>query len=109
MKKQKPIHFVFHDYDDRPITEVWVSADRQTVKYKNYTDRLLFTVFGWIKDPTWQDVLDFFESRCFPRDRADIQEILHHLHLKEYDPEALVRHYEGRFASDDCWIEFVED
>lgn len=110
-KKQKPIHFIFRDYDDSPITEVWVSADRQTVKYKNYKyqNEPILTVFGMKQSPTWDDVLSFFERRCFPRERSDIKDILKYCHLKEYDPEALVRFFKGRAEQDDCWIEFIED
>lgn len=77
-KKQNPIHFIFRDYDDNPITEVWVSADRQTVKYQNYKyqNEPILTVFGMKQSPTWDDVLSFFERRCFPRERSDIKDIL---------------------------------
>ncbi|MFN2926531.1 hypothetical protein ACKX2L_06350 [Lachnospiraceae bacterium YH-ros2228] len=110
-KKQKPIHFIFRDYDDSPITEVWVSADRQTVRYQNYKyDKTpVLQVFNGKQNPTWQDVLDFFEERCFPRGRSDIKDILKSCHLKEYDPEALVRYFKGRFAADHCWIDFIEE
>lgn len=110
-KKQKPVHFIFRDYDNSPITEVWVSADRQTVRYKNYKyDKTpVLQVFNGKQDPTWQDVLDFFERRSFSRGRSDLDDILKYCHLKEYDPEALVRFFKGRAEQDDCWIEFIED
>jgi hypothetical protein len=88
-----------------------VSADRQTIKYKNYKyqNQPLLTVFGDRQSPTWDDVLSFFESRCFQRNYSDIKHVLRYCHLKEYDPEALVRFFEGRAEQDDCWIDFIEE
>jgi transposase len=50
-----------------------------------------------------------YKRRCFPRERSDIKDILKSCHLKEYDPEALVRYFKGRFAADHCWIDFIEE
>lgn len=107
----RPIHFIFRDYDDSPITEVWVSEDRSTVRCKNYKydKEPCLQAFNGNPNPTWQSVLDFFEERCFSRYRGDVDELLSDLHMKEYDPEAIVRRFKGRANQDSCWIEFIED
>lgn len=107
----RPIHFIFRDYDDSPITEVWVSEDRSTVRCENYKydKEPCLQAFNGNANPTWQSVLDFFERRCFSRYRSDIDDILHYVRLKKYDSEALIRFFHGRTEQDDCWIEFIED
>lgn len=104
----KKLHFIFRDYNNDPITEVW--TDRKgNVSFKNYKyeDRPILTAFMRIEHPTYQDVQDFFERRSFPRDRSDIKEILRCLNMHKYDPEKLCRRFEGRTAQDNRWIEFL--
>lgn len=100
------MHFIFRDYDNSPITEVWVDANG-TVKYRNYVNNLLFTCFGHNTNPDYGDVMSFFESRCFPRNRSDIKQILRKLHIREYDPYLMCKLSNGKTEQDDCWIDFV--
>lgn len=111
-RKKKPqyykMHFIFRDCNNLPITEVWTDGDGK-VKYKNYTDKLLFTCFGHNTSPNYEDVIRFLESRCFPRNRSDIKQILRQLHLKEYDPYLMCKLSNGQTEQDDCCIDFLEE
>lgn len=107
MKKNKPIHFIYRDYENQPLTEVWVSADRENVTIKNYTDDPWNRCFGLKKDPTWNDVLKFFRSRCFDPDCSNINEKLRACHMRKYDPYLICRQNQGRCESDDDWVEFL--
>ena len=77
------------------------------MRFRNHTDESLDCVFGMQKTATYQDVLDFFESRTFPRNRANIDDILEEFGLKEYDPYLLCKKCDGRTARDRKWIEFL--
>lgn len=108
MKKNKPIHFIYRDYENQPLTEVWVSDDRESVKFKNYTDNPVWTCFGVKTEATWNDVLHFFQKRCFDPHCANLEFRLKVHHLREYDPYLICRQNKGKCASDDNWIEFLK-
>ena len=46
----------------------------------------------------------FLESRCFPREREDVELILEELELEAYEPFAIVERTGGRMAEDNQWI-----
>ena len=70
----------------------------------DYVDNIMFKAFGSNKKPTYQDYLEFIESRCFPRDRDKMKLILKDLNLPFYDPIMIIEKTEGRMAEDDFWI-----
>lgn len=46
------------------------------------------------------------ELRCWDRNRADINDILHHLGLSEYNPQQIVRKTHGVSYNDFIWFRF---
>ena len=101
--------FNFMDGNDQIITAVSVNPLTKKVKIKNYTDDIMDRAFGVNENPTYQDVLDFFESRTFPRNRVSIDDILKSMGLKEYDPYKMCKKLQGRTEQDDFYIDFLED
>ena len=101
--------FNYMNENDEIITSVYVNPITKKVKIKNYTDDIVDLAFGVNEKPNYQDVLDFFESRCVPRDRKSINDILELLGLKEYDPYLICKFNHGRTAQDENWIDFLED
>lgn len=103
------MHFIFRDGKNNPLTEVWVSRDKRTVKYKNYTDDVLMTCFGSPGQASYEDVLGFFKERCFQKNRSNLADILKTLHMKTYDPYVMCRKLQGRMNQDSCWVDFMDD
>ncbi|MCM1040737.1 MAG: helix-turn-helix domain-containing protein [Ruminococcus sp.] len=83
---------------------ILVNAEEEKIAVLNETDNLLHRAFGLKARPTWEDFEQFMESRCFPRDRESIDEILDDLELDEYDPLKIIEKTDGRMASDRQWI-----
>ncbi|MNC54956.1 hypothetical protein D3C75_1044590 [compost metagenome] len=52
------------------------------------------------------DVLDYFETRCFPRNRHHANKILQSMGLSEYVPTEIVKQTHGVMYEDYVWIRF---
>ena len=92
--------------DGKLITKICVLCNRKIVRVKNYADFPLDNAFG-LKSPenvTWDDVYRFLISRTYPENRANINEILEDLGLKEYDPIKMCRITRGRMTNDQNWL-----
>lgn len=83
---------------------ILVNVKEEKIAVINETDNLLHRAFGMKAEPTWADFEEFLESRCFPEDREDVDEILNDLELDEYEPLAIVQRTGGRMAQDLQWI-----
>lgn len=83
---------------------ILVNVKEEKIEVVNETENLLHCAFGMKAKPTWEDFEEFLESRCFPEDREEIDEILEDLELDEYDPLAIVERTDGRMAGDLQWI-----
>lgn len=81
-----------------------INSEEEKIEVINETDDLLHRAFGIKAKPTWEDFEAFLESRCFPRDREDVELLLADLELDEYEPLAIVERTEGRMAGDKQWI-----
>lgn len=101
--------FNYMNENDEIITSVYVNPITKKVKIKNYTDDIVDRAFGVNEKPNYQDVLDFFESRTFPRNRVDIDDIIKEFSLIEYNPYLMCKKLQGRTEQDDCYIDFLED
>ena len=89
-------------------TTIAVDFTEQTLCVENHTKRLVKTAFGKNRLPTWEDLQDFLEERCIPRQREGLRAYLDALGLDEYDPWEIVRRTQGRMAEDQQWIEVVQ-
>lgn len=78
-----------------------------TVDVKDYTDEIIKLPFGsWGNEAELKDVEEFFESRCFPRTRANCKQILESGGLQFYNPIEICRKTQGRLMEDLFWINF---
>lgn len=64
--------------------------------------------FGANDTPSWDDLTDFLEERCIPRQRDGLRHYLDALGLDAYDPFEIVLRTGGRIAEDHQWLK-VED
>lgn len=50
-------------------TQILVDFRRERIEIVNTTDDIIHRAFGIKAKPTWEDFMEFLESRCFPRTR----------------------------------------
>ena len=92
---------------EKLISEVFV--EDMKVNFKNYSDFYLFLPFGKNINATYEDLMEFYEERCFPRERANCKEIIHNLGLDYYDPELICRKTHGLQFDDFIWLQFSDE
>lgn len=92
---------------DNVSTEIDVDFKHEKIYIHNKEDNILHRAFGIITEPTWEDFQQFLESRCFPRSRANIKDILKGMDLTDYDPLQIIEKTQGRMAEDHQWIKIV--
>ena len=72
---------------------------------KQYTEHPIYKQFK--QEPvTLSDVADWLESRCFPENRFNKQEVLRSIGLEYYSPIAIVKRTHGLLHEDYIWIKF---
>lgn len=92
---------------DELSAKVIVDSKRQVVDVKQYTDDILARPFlKRDEDVTVDDVMNFLEDRCFPRERVNARQLLNDLGLKSYNPLRIVKKTHGLMVDDFLWIKF---
>ena len=91
---------------DTVVADVNVNRRDRSVSCVNYTEDITLRPFGRRATPTMEDFADFLESRCFPRERRNREQLLADLGLKDYVPLSIVEKTHGRQLEDYCWIRF---
>lgn len=94
--------------EDEVMSKVSVNFDTGEIDVENYTDLLMFTVFG-LREHTVDVLNDFFEDRCFSRHRPDVNILLDLIGLKQYNPLDIVKVTHGRTTHDTLWIRFENE
>ena len=100
---------VLHFYDSDALrTKICVDRTTRTLAIENHTADVLRTAFGVDQNPTWNDLQEFLESRCVPRQRDGLRYYLAEFGLEKYEPLEIIRKTEGRMAEDNCRLVIVE-
>lgn len=94
-------------YKDELLTEIHVRG--REVTFENHSDEVILIAFGVREHVTYQDLLEFYESRCFPRERQNARELLRGLGLDCYDPELICRKTHGQQFDDFMWMQFSDE
>ena len=102
----KDIDFETYWRDEKTST---VKVRGNDVSFINYTNDPLKLPFGVKQSVERWEVEDYFEDRCFPRERANCNDILGELGLSCYEPELICRKTWGRQFDDFCWIKFLDE
>lgn len=89
---------------DECCTQILVDFKQERIEIVNTTDDIIHRAFGIKVKPTWEDFMEFLESRCFPRTRDHLRLVLKDLELDFYDPLAIVEKTKGRMAEDFQWL-----
>lgn len=92
---------------DKLVSEIFVNGN--SVSFTNYSDDILSLPFGVRDNVTYSDLLEFYEDRCFPRERANCKDVLKRLGLDYYDPELICRKTHGLQFDDFTWLQFSDE
>lgn len=90
--------------EDELCSSILVNFKDKEIAVVNHTGDVIHQAFGVKAKPDWEDFEYFLESRCFPRGRDHMKEILRDLELDFYDPLAIIEKTKGRMAEDKQWI-----
>lgn len=94
-------------YKEELLTKIHIRGRKVT--FENYSDDVLLVAFGVRTEVTYKDLLDFYEDRCFPRERSNAKDLLHDLGLDYYDPELICRKTHGMQFDDFMWLQFSDE
>ena len=91
------------------ITEITVQGGN--VSFKNYADGVdkIWQPFGEKEIATYEDLQEYYEDRCFPRERENADDILKRLDIPFYDGELICRKTHGTQFDDFCWLQFSDE
>ena len=95
---------LWYMYRDDVCTIMDIDEKDKLLHIYNYTNRLQFRAFGINEHPTYEDLEEFLESRCFPRTRDKMKIMLNALDIPFYDPMTIIEKTQGRMAEDDFWL-----
>lgn len=93
--------------EDECCTVILVDFKNERIAVRNETDELIHRAFGIKAKPTWEDFMEFLESRCFPRTRDHLRLVLRDVGVDSYDPLAIVEKTKGRMAEDLQWLKIT--
>ena len=105
-------------YYENPITNqpelcTVIHADyaSEAVRIENHTDDLFHRAFGVVEQPSWQEYNMFLESRCFPRTRFRVKDLLEAYGIAQYgyEPIEIIKKTSGRMAEDRQYLEVFDD
>ena len=94
-------------YKDELLTEIHVRG--RSVTFENHSDDVILVAFGVKTSVTYEDLEEFYESRCFPRERTNAKGLLRRLGLDFYDPELICRKTHGQQFDDFMWLQFSDE
>lgn len=83
-----------------------VKIEKNTAHIERLTNDPMKQFFPPIDSMNLAALSELFETRCWDRGRADIDDILHHLGLKEYEPMEIVKRTFGVSYNDCKWFKF---
>lgn len=102
-KKDYPVR-LWYMHKQAVCTLIEINEMKREIRIRNYTDHIMFRAFGVNEHPTYEEYLEFLESRCFPEGRDKMKLVLKDLDLPFYDPFMIIEKTDGRMAEDDFWI-----
>lgn len=93
---------------DKVVARVYVDVENNRVEQEMFTDNILDVPIPNPKKNI-ETLMYFFETRCFPRTRANAKQLLNDLGLDAYNPYDIVKVTRGRLWDDYYWIRFKGD
>lgn len=102
-KQEYPLR-LYYMKDMEVSTIIDVDRINRKVKFKNYTNNLIFRAFGSKEEVSYEEYEEFLKSRCVPETRDKLKISLDDIGVKFYDPMEIIKKTKGRMAEDNCWI-----
>lgn len=90
-------------------TDILVDFVQKSVAIKNYSTFPLELAFGINLHPSFDDFLNFIQSRCFPKNVDRPRLHLMELGLDSYNPLLIVKKTHGILSNDHMSLKFLED
>jgi len=90
-------------WKDRITAEVEIKDNKAHIK--KYDPDPIRHLFPW-EDTDAYHVAEILEGRCWPRNRDNINDLLHACGLKEYDVMRIIKATHGCMYNDETWIRF---
>ena len=90
----------------RDETTAIVRIENNMAHIERLTDDPMKQFFPPIENMDLAMLSELFESRCWDKGRADIDEILHRIGLEEYEPMEMVKRTFGISYNDCKWFKF---
>jgi hypothetical protein len=101
-----PLEFEVLEHD-QVIAKVKLDYMNQTVDvWQDSSVSPVFLPFPGKQKVLVSDVLEYFESRCLPRTRYNVEKALRLIGLSEYVPTNIVKKTHGVLYDDYVWIRF---
>lgn len=94
-------------HENTLCTTIDVDFMNKKIYVTNHSNDIIHLAFGVAKNPTWEDFELFLESRCVPKTRANIKNVLRDIGVSNYDPIQIIEKTKGRMAEDNQWIEII--
>ena len=97
--------------------EVYFKEDLQSiihvrgsqVTFENFGTQPIWLPFGVKTSATMEDLEEFYEDRCFPRERVNCKDLLRRMGLDCYEPELICRKTHGLQFDDFTWLQFSDE
>lgn len=86
-----------------------INVDGESVTFENFSDLIPFLPFGVRDFASYADLVEYYEDRCFPRERANCKQVLKGLGIDYYDPEMICRKTNGVQFDDFVWLQFSDE
>jgi len=98
-------------YENKKTADVQVSEDAVDYRvYVDLNDRGMRTHVPFcFQNVSMENLYDFLESRCMPKDRTCLEQYLKDLNLDEYNPYKIVRITHGVMWEDNLWLKFPDE
>ena len=114
MGEEKNLNLVYefdYMYKDEVCTNVKVYSDKnneESVVVTDYTDNVVYRAFGnWSTKVTMDDVKTFLESRCVPRSRQNVRDLVNAVGSPVgFNARFFISVTHGTMADDMFWIRF---
>lgn len=94
-------------FKEEKTSEVHIRNGKVT--FENFIDNPLWLPFGIKTEATMNDLEDFYEERCFPKERGNCKDILNALDVPCYEPELICRKTHGQQFDDFLWLQFSDE
>jgi putative transcriptional regulator len=105
--KEKKMKLLYKKHG-KATCEITLDPQTKEISIKNLTDKQADLPFYKGITPTYQDIKNLMEERCFPHSRDKLKLHLRELDIQEYDTISILRKTKGKLEGDFVSLEIEE-